>query len=76
MIMNTKINSTIGISVFLILCFFSISYQPVSAQNADNLLLKNYSPVSIYKIPVTHVNKAAYPVIDMHSTLMQKLTQK
>lgn len=65
--MNTKINSTTGISIFLILCCFSISNQPVSAQNADNLLLKNYRPVSIYKIPVTHVDKAAYPAIDMHS---------
>ena len=40
---------------------------PLSAQNADNLLLKNYRPVSIYKIPVTRVDKAAYPVIDVHS---------
>jgi predicted TIM-barrel fold metal-dependent hydrolase len=40
---------------------------PLSAQNADNLLLKNYRPVSIYKIPVTRVDQAAYPVIDVHS---------
>jgi predicted TIM-barrel fold metal-dependent hydrolase len=30
-------------------------------------LLKNYRPVSIYKIPVTQVDKAAFPAIDMHS---------
>jgi uncharacterized protein len=36
-------------------------------QEADKLLLKNYRPVSLYKIPITRVDKAAYPVIDMHS---------
>jgi predicted TIM-barrel fold metal-dependent hydrolase len=39
----------------------------LSAQNTDDLMLKNYRPVSIYKIPITYVTKAAYPVIDMHS---------
>ena len=29
--------------------------------------MKNYRPVSIYRIPVSKVNKAAYPVIDVHS---------
>jgi len=29
--------------------------------------LRIFRPVSIYKIPVTHINKAAFPVIDMHS---------
>lgn len=37
------------------------------AQDLDNLLLKNYRPVSIYKIPVTEIRKAKFPVIDMHS---------
>jgi hypothetical protein len=30
-------------------------------------LLKDYRPVSIYKIPVTQVAKAKFPIIDMHS---------
>ncbi len=34
---------------------------PLSAQNADNLLLKNYRPVSIYKIPVTRVDQSSLP---------------
>lgn len=38
-----------------------------TGQNADSILLKNYRPVSIYKIPVTPVAKAKFPVIDMHS---------
>ena len=33
----------------------------------ETLPLKDYRPVSIYKIPVTEVAKAKFPVIDMHS---------
>jgi predicted TIM-barrel fold metal-dependent hydrolase len=33
----------------------------------DQLLLKNYRPKSIYNIPVTRIEKAKFPVIDMHS---------
>lgn len=40
----------------------------VSAQESpDKLLLKDYRPKSIYKIPVTEVSRAKFPVIDMHS---------
>jgi uncharacterized protein len=37
------------------------------SQNPETLLLKDYRPQSIYKIPVTEVAKAKFPVIDMHS---------
>ena len=33
----------------------------------QTILLKDYRPESIYKIPVTHIAKAKYPIIDMHS---------
>jgi len=33
----------------------------------DRLLLKDWRPKSIYKIPVTEVAKARYPVIDVHN---------
>jgi predicted TIM-barrel fold metal-dependent hydrolase len=40
----------------------------VSAQTPpDQLLLKDFRPHSIFKIPETRVEKARYPVIDMHS---------
>lgn len=39
----------------------------VLAQKPDSLLLKNYRPQSAYKIPVTRVERAKFPVIDMHS---------
>jgi uncharacterized protein len=33
----------------------------------DTILLKDYRPKSIYKIPVTEIAKAKFPIIDMHS---------
>ncbi|MEP6596684.1 MAG: amidohydrolase family protein [Ginsengibacter sp.] len=49
--------------------FTSIFCIPISAfcQNPDNLKLKDFHPVSIYKIPQTKVEKAKYPVTDFHS---------
>jgi predicted TIM-barrel fold metal-dependent hydrolase len=45
-----------------------ISGAIVSAQtDPDHLLLKDYQPRSIYKIPATNVAKAKYLVIDLHS---------
>jgi hypothetical protein len=42
--------------------------QVVQTQTDPNrLLLKDYSPHSIYKIPVSKISRAKYPVIDMHS---------
>lgn len=38
-----------------------------AGQSADSILLKDYRPVSVYHIPVTPVEKARFPVIDMHS---------
>jgi predicted TIM-barrel fold metal-dependent hydrolase len=35
--------------------------------NPETILLKDFRPESIYNIPVTKVDKAMYPVIDMHS---------
>lgn len=36
-------------------------------QDVSNLKLKDYQPVSIYKIPKTNIDKAKYPVTDFHS---------
>ena len=38
-----------------------------SGQDVNDLKLKDYRPVSIYKVPVTNVIKARYPAIDMHT---------
>lgn len=50
--------------IIFILSFLSMAGY---SQNPDSLLLKNYRPVSIYHIPITIVDKARFPVIDMHS---------
>ncbi|MEP7317494.1 MAG: amidohydrolase family protein [Panacibacter sp.] len=36
-------------------------------QDVTNLKLKDYHPVSVYKIPQTKIEKAKYPVTDFHS---------
>jgi len=41
--------------------------QAPSAKDPDAILLKDYRPVSLHKVPVTLVTKARYPVIDMHA---------
>lgn len=37
------------------------------AEGIENLALSQYRPQSVYHIPVTRVEKAAFPVFDMHS---------
>ncbi len=40
---------------------------PTSGPNPNTLLLKDYRPRSIYKVPVSQISKAKFPIIDMHS---------
>jgi hypothetical protein len=40
---------------------------PKKAASPETILLKDYRPKSIYKIPVTEIPKAKFPIIDMHS---------
>lgn len=61
--METSLKKLRFILVFALLSVFI----GVKAQDADQLLLKDFRPVSIYKIPVTDVNKALYKAIDIHS---------
>ena len=42
----------------------------------ETILLKDYRPKSIYKIPVTEVPKAKFPIIDMHSHPYAKTAQQ
>ena len=37
------------------------------AGNADKVLVKDYFPTVVNNIPVTKVEKAKFPIIDMHS---------
>ncbi len=45
----------------------TVGQQPATDTPPDKLLLKDYRPRSIYKIPQTDVPRAKFPVIDMHS---------
>jgi predicted TIM-barrel fold metal-dependent hydrolase len=38
-----------------------------AASSPKTILLKDYRPRSIYKVPVTKIAKAKFPIIDMHS---------
>ena len=53
-------------TILILSGLFTIIYS-VNGQKADNLLLKNFRPVSLYMVPVTHIIKPAFPVIDAHS---------
>ena len=50
--------------IFLLIFFSLYTY---AQEDPDKILLDDYRPVSIYNVPVTNVENAAYPVIDMHS---------
>lgn len=58
-----------GITLFqrISFLFLLMLVQFAFAQQPEELLLKNYRPKSIYKVPVTKVDKARFPVIDMHA---------
>ncbi|HSS96444.1 MAG TPA: amidohydrolase family protein, partial [Terriglobales bacterium] len=36
-------------------------------QSPEKILLKDYRPKSLHKVPITEVSKAKFPIIDMHS---------
>ena len=38
-----------------------------SSPDPNTILLRDYRPRSIYKVPVTQIEKARFPIIDMHS---------
>jgi len=38
-----------------------------SGPNPNTLLLKDYRPRSLHKVPITHIDKAKFSIIDMHS---------
>jgi len=55
-------NSVVNLFIVTLCPFFSLY-----SQAGKDILLKDYSPVSIYKIPVTDISKAKYKAYDMHT---------
>ena len=50
--------------------------QTAKADSPETILLKDYRPKSIHKVPVTQIEKAKFPVIDMHSHPYAKTAQE
>jgi len=46
--------------------------QEADPSNPNELLLKDYHPQSIYQIPQTSIDRARFPVIDMHTHVYAK----
>ena len=42
----------------------------------EKILLKDYRPISLYKIPVTEVPRAKFPIVDMHSHAYAKTPEE
>lgn len=51
------------------MCLLSILavHTDTRAQSPEQLILKNYKPKSIYRIPRSEIRRARFPVIDVHS---------
>jgi uncharacterized protein len=65
--MKTKIKHLARISFLTISGMIMMTLLPLNAQKADSILLKDFRPVSIFRVPVTNIERAAYPIIDVHS---------
>lgn len=62
---------------YLIILFNFLAVISATAQtNPEEILLKDYHPVSIYNIKETKVDKAKFPVIDMHTHPYPKSLQE
>jgi len=65
--MKTHILKTAAIFILISACSAPGSKPPAPIKEAEGILLRNYRPVSLYKVPVTLIEKAAFPVFDAHS---------
>lgn len=54
-------------AIWIVACSLPCVLMAQVKKSEPDILLKNYRPHSIYAVPVTHIQKAAFPVIDMHS---------
>ena len=55
------------ILTFALLSGVLSSYDLLAQDAPETLLLKDYTPRSIYVIPQSRIEKAKHPIIDMHS---------
>jgi hypothetical protein len=48
----------------------------IDQASPETILLKDYKPRSLYKIPITNVARAKFPIIDMHSHAYAKTPEE
>ena len=60
----------------ILIVFFLEPFPTPGQDSPETLLLKDYRPVSVYKVPKTDVPKAKYPVIDMHTHQYAETAEK
>ena len=65
--MKSTVRPVCLFSVMLLMRFISCSTVAAAPTPPEEIRLKDYRPHSIFKIPETRVEKARYPVIDVHS---------
>jgi predicted TIM-barrel fold metal-dependent hydrolase len=65
--MKTKSHSFAATLLTIVMLMSFPGLHSLNAQHADNILLRNYRPRSLYQVPVTKIDRAAYPIIDMHT---------
>ena len=74
----TRFKSMVGL-LGAVLWLFGLAqsgYAQESKENPETLLLKKFRPESIYHIPQTKVEKARYPLIDMHTHTYAKTAKE
>src|SRR5262245_30840415 len=45
---------------------------PLDGRDGRNLLLENFRPKSMLKVPVHHLSRARFPIIDVHTHFRHK----
>ena len=55
---------------------FEDAGQAPGQASPETILLKDYRPKSLYKVPITDVPKAKFPIIDMHSHAYAKTAEE
>ncbi len=74
MIAKRLVTAFCALSLFLLLGHVTVSFS--EDPDPGKVLLKDYRPVSIHKIPVTKVAKARYPAIDAHTHTYAKTAEE
>ncbi|HOQ46076.1 MAG TPA: amidohydrolase family protein [Bryobacteraceae bacterium] len=59
-----------------VLATLALAAGAAAQKSPETLLLKDYRPVPIHKIPVTEVPKAKYPAVDMHTHVYAKTPEE